>query len=74
MYKVYNVQICSLRVRVTNRAAYTLYNTVLGYTTRDVEKNYYADNEDAYDMFLDLNEHFNKKVEESKEEAVPEGK
>ena len=41
---------CSLRVRVTNRAAISLYNKVLGYTIIDTDKNYYADGEDAYDM------------------------
>jgi ribosomal protein S18 acetylase RimI-like enzyme len=41
---------CSLRVRVTNRAAISLYNKVLGYKIIDTDKNYYADGEDAYDM------------------------
>tara|TARA_B110000285_G_scaffold160047_1_gene178705 strand:- start:231 stop:686 length:456 start_codon:yes stop_codon:yes gene_type:complete len=52
MPRVYGVDSCTLRVRVTNRAAYTLYKEVLGYTIRDIEKNYYADGEDAYDMEL----------------------
>ena len=52
MERVYNVDICSLRVRVTNRAAYTLYYEVLGYTIKETEKGYYADGEDAYDMFI----------------------
>ena len=50
MKYVYNCDSCSLRVRVTNRAAISLYNKVLGYEIMAVEKEYYADNEDAYDM------------------------
>ena len=52
MKNVYRCQACSLRVRVTNRAAFTLYKEVLGYTVRGTEKSYYADGEDAYDMQL----------------------
>mmetsp|Transcript_10251 Transcript_10251/g.17254 ORF Transcript_10251/g.17254 Transcript_10251/m.17254 type:complete len:204 (+) Transcript_10251:16-627(+) len=52
MKSVYRCFACSLRVRVTNRAAITLYNDVLGYTTRFTEKGYYADGEDALDMQL----------------------
>lgn len=54
MVSVYNCSKCSLRVRVTNRAAITLYKDVLGYKIHDVEKEYYADKEDAYDMQCDL--------------------
>ena len=43
-----------MRVRVTNRAAITLYKDVLGYKIHDVEKEYYADKEDAFDMQCDL--------------------
>ena len=50
MKNVYNCQQCSLRVRVTNRAAISLYQGVLGYEILGTEKEYYADNEDAYDM------------------------
>lgn len=50
MMNVYNCDSCSLRVRVTNRAAISLYNRVLGYEIMDVDKEYYADKEDAYDM------------------------
>ena len=70
MKNVYGCDSCTLRVRVTNRAAYTLYKEVLGYTIRDVDKSYYADGEDAYDMQLK----FNNENEESKaSEATPEG-
>ena len=54
MVTVYNCTKCSLRVRVTNRAAITLYKDVLGYKVHDLEKEYYADKEDAYDMQCDL--------------------
>jgi len=57
MEKIYKVDKCSLRVRVTNRAAYTLYKEVLGYTIKETEKNYYADGEDAYDMFMPFGNH-----------------
>lgn len=50
MKNVYGCHICSLRVRVSNRAAISLYTEVLGYKIHDVEKGYYADKEDAYDM------------------------
>ena len=40
----------SLHVRESNRAAFHLYNVTLGYKIHDVEKGYYADGEDAYDM------------------------
>ncbi|KAF8823126.1 N-acetyltransferase family protein [Cardiosporidium cionae] len=45
----------SLHVRVTNKAAYNLYSKVLGYTIKDVEHHYYADNEDAFNMVHPLN-------------------
>ena len=50
MITVYNCLYCSLRVRVSNRAAISLYQDVLGYKIRDTEYGYYADKEDAYDM------------------------
>ena len=50
MKTYFNCSSCSLRVRVTNRAAIGLYTSVLDYSIRDCEKSYYADGEDAYDM------------------------
>lgn len=50
MKTYFNCSSCSLRVRVTNRAAIGLYTGVLDYNIRDCEKSYYADGEDAYDM------------------------
>ena len=52
MKTVYRAKYCSLHVRVTNRAAFTLYHTVLGYEISSTASQYYADNEDAYDMKL----------------------
>merc|ERR1712146_671594 len=37
-------------VRYTNRAAVALYSSTLGFEINDIEKGYYADKEDAYDM------------------------
>ena len=54
MTNVYDCDSCSLRVRVTNRAAISLYKGVLGYEIKGVDKEYYADNEDAYDMQIDF--------------------
>ena len=50
MTTVYGCTKCSLRVRVTNRAAISLYQDILGYIIHDKEKEYYADKEDAFDM------------------------
>ena len=75
MKNVFNCDSCSLRVRVTNRAAISLYNRVLGYEIMDIDKEYYADKEDAYDMRIKFEKvpHFAKieavqaaKVEEEK--------
>ena len=56
MKTVYKAKYVSLHVRVTNRAAFSLYKDVLGYEIARVEEAYYADKEDAYDMklFFDL--------------------
>lgn len=40
----------ALHVRKSNRAAFHLYSQTLNYEIRDIEKSYYADGEDAYDM------------------------
>ena len=52
MKTVYKARYVSLHVRVTNRAAFTLYKDVLGYEITSVAHEYYADKEDAYDMKL----------------------
>ncbi len=54
MQECFDAEFVSLHVRVSNRAAFTLYSTVLGFQIHDVEKAYYADKEDAYDMRKEL--------------------
>jgi N-alpha-acetyltransferase 10/11 len=50
MADVFEAAYVSLHVRKSNRAAYHLYSVTLAYQVNDVEKGYYADGEDAYDM------------------------
>merc|ERR1712190_158825 len=50
MEECYKSEYVSLHVRYTNRAAFTLYSQTLGFEINDIEKGYYADKEDAYDM------------------------
>ena len=76
MKKVYDCDSCSLHVRVTNRAAITLYRDVLGYEVLEVDPQYYADKEDAYDMKINFKKSADKEEEKKpqEEEKVPEGK
>jgi GNAT superfamily N-acetyltransferase len=50
MHDVYDAEYVSLHVRKSNRAAFHLYTETLKYEINDVERGYYADGEDAYDM------------------------
>ena len=50
MVETFDAHHVALHVRRSNRAAFHLYSQTLNYTIRDVEKGYYADGEDAYDM------------------------
>jgi N-alpha-acetyltransferase 10/11 len=50
MMDVFAAEYVSLHVRKSNRAAFHLYSVTLAYEVHDVEKGYYADGEDAYDM------------------------
>ena len=50
MRDVFHAEYVSLHVRKSNQAAYHLYSITLQYEVHDVEKGYYADGEDAYDM------------------------
>ena len=50
MQDVFDAEYVSLHVRKSNRAAFHLYSVTLSYGVHDVEKGYYADGEDAYDM------------------------
>jgi len=50
MQDVFDAEYVSLHVRKSNRAAFHLYSVTLSYEVHDIEKGYYADGEDAYDM------------------------
>ena len=50
MEEVMGAHYVSLHVRRSNRAAFRLYSQTLKYAINGVEKEYYADGEDAYDM------------------------
>lgn len=50
MEHVFSAEYVSLHVRQSNRAAFHLYSQTLQYEVNDIEKGYYADGEDAYDM------------------------
>jgi ribosomal protein S18 acetylase RimI-like enzyme len=54
MARIFGAQFVSLHVRKSNRVAFHLYKDTLRYSIHEVEKGYYADGEDAYDMRLDL--------------------
>ena len=47
MEECFDADFVSLHVRVGNRAAFTLYSGTLQFEIHDIEKKYYADNEDA---------------------------
>ncbi|CAJ0935912.1 unnamed protein product, partial [Mesorhabditis belari] len=50
MIETFNARYVSLHVRVSNRAALSLYQQTLKFEINDVEPKYYADGEDAYAM------------------------
>ncbi|KAJ3670048.1 hypothetical protein LUZ60_010372 [Juncus effusus] len=50
MGEVFGAEYVSLHVRRSNRAAFNLYTSTLGYKIHDTEAKYYADGEDAFDM------------------------
>jgi len=54
MSEIYQVPYVSLHVRKSNKAALGLYKDSLGFTVHAVDKGYYADGEDAYQMRLTL--------------------
>jgi hypothetical protein len=61
MVECFDSEYVSLHVRKSNRAAFHLYSETLGFKVHDIEKKYYADDEDAYDMRKDLRTHGSKK-------------
>lgn len=50
MCLVYNADMVTLHVRVSNNAARRLYSDTLGFETTGIEEKYYADGENAYGM------------------------
>lgn len=50
MADIFKAEYVSLHVRKSNRAAFHLYTKTLKYEVHDIEKGYYANGEDAYDM------------------------
>jgi ribosomal protein S18 acetylase RimI-like enzyme len=50
MLQNFKAKYVSLHVRESNQAAFHLYKNTLKYKVNDVEKGYYADGENAYDM------------------------
>jgi len=70
MAEVFDAEYVSLHVRKSNRAAFHLYKETLQYAIHDVEKRYYADGEDAYDMRCTFKENVNKKALEASTEAM----
>jgi len=50
MQEAFQAEYVSLHVRKSNRAAFALYSSTLGFQIHDIEAKYYADSEDAYDM------------------------
>lgn len=65
MADVFGSEYVSLHVRKSNRAAFHLYSVTLMYEVNDIEKGYYADGEDAYDMRC----YFKRKEEETTSSA-----
>lgn len=83
MVQVYGAKYVSLHVRMSNRAALGMYRDVLKYEEIDLEYEYYADKEHAYDMCLFFDpsvrdqviaankaEHAKKKAEKLKEKET----
>merc|ERR1712187_906529 len=66
MEECFKAEHVSLHVRYTNRAAFALYSQTLGFEINDIEKGYYADKEDAYDMRKMLAAGLKKREEASK--------
>ena len=67
MQEYFDADFVSLHVRVSNRPALNLYHNNLGFDVRGIEKEYYADKEDAYKM-----RKYFKKEKKPKDEVVIE--
>merc|ERR1711935_1073967 len=62
MVETFEAKHVSLHVRKSNMGALHLYKETLGYDKKDIEKAYYADSEDAYEMELDFDKEAEKLV------------
>lgn len=65
MQEYFDADLVSLHVRVSNRPALHLYKNTLGFEVMGIEKEYYADKEDAYKM-----KKYFKKEKKGKEKAI----
>jgi N-alpha-acetyltransferase 10/11 len=70
MADVFDAYYVSLHVRKSNRAAYHLYSVTLAYEVNDVEKGYYADGEDAYDMRCYFKKHPSSKQQQLQQQHL----
>ena len=68
MEQVFGAKFVSLHVRKSNRAAFHLYAETLKYEINDIERGYYADGEDAYDMRCTFGE--KESAKENKEDGI----
>lgn len=71
MVETYQAKYVSLHVRVSNVAARHLYEDTLGFQNEKTEAKYYADQEDAFSMRLDLDT-IKKQIEEGEAAAEAE--
>jgi hypothetical protein len=72
MVETYQAKYVSLHVRVSNVAARHLYEDTLGFSNEKTEAKYYADQEDAFSMRLDL-EPIRKQIEADEAAAEDNG-
>ncbi|KAG2387937.1 hypothetical protein C9374_000787 [Naegleria lovaniensis] len=70
MQESFDAAYASLHVRKSNSAAISLYHNTLGFEEHDIEKEYYADKEDA----LDMRKKFRPDVDFNKKKQVPKKK
>merc|ERR1719265_1346023 len=75
MESAFEAEFVSLHVRAySNRAAFSLYTSTLGFEVKDTEAKYYADAEDAYYMQKMLAPGKAKQAEKEKKEEAKEEK
>ncbi|GMH76066.1 hypothetical protein TrVE_jg8647 [Triparma verrucosa] len=72
MRQIFKAEYVSLHVRKSNQAAFHLYNETLKYEVNDVEKGYYADKEDAYDMRCVFEENLSEEGKKERKKKLEE--